>query len=233
MTNRVDISLQFINDDMLMLTASFGDFAVMVVVTADCFICGWLFCIPRNRLSLWRSPSARCALSVSSSTKEEKNGNGGRLSTLGSADVELSFNVAVTTMVRAQPKDFMAVKKEWAAIRIQSVFCSFLVWSLTSLFVKRKRTPVEDPKTSQVLPEDKSNKVRASVGTDHIKPAVVSKDTGLQPLNIQHIATTGAATESRPTTDQNVHRRAQTDPSVSNALSNEPADQIVAPHAAP
>ncbi|GJZ66282.1 hypothetical protein Tco_0622978 [Tanacetum coccineum] len=215
MTNRVDISLQFINDE-LMRTASFGDFAVMVVVTADCFICGWLFCIPRNRLS-----------------SEEKNGNGGRLSTLGSADVELSFNVAVTTMVRAQPKDFMAVKKEWAAIRIQSVFCSFLVWSLTSLFVKRKRTPVEDPKTSQVLPEDKSNKVRASVGTDHIKPAVVSKDTGLQPLNIQHIATTGAATESRPTTDQNVHRRAQTDPSVSNALSNEPADQIVAPHAAP
>ncbi|GJS40877.1 IQ-DOMAIN 1-like protein [Tanacetum coccineum] len=75
---------------------------------------------------LWRSPSAGCGSSVSSSTKGAKNGNGGRLSTSGSGDVEVSFSAAVATVVRAQPKDFMAVKKEWAAIRIQSVFRSFL-----------------------------------------------------------------------------------------------------------
>ncbi|GJZ66343.1 hypothetical protein Tco_0623039 [Tanacetum coccineum] len=33
--------------------------------------------------------------------------------------------------------------------------------------------------------------------------------------------------------NRNVRRRAQTDPSISNALSNESADQIVTPHAAP
>ncbi|GJS47118.1 ribonuclease H-like domain-containing protein [Tanacetum coccineum] len=76
-----------------------------------------------------KSPSAGCGLSVSSSTKGAKNGNGGRLSTSGTGDVEVSFNAVVATVVRAQPKDFMAVKKEWAAIRIQSVFRSFLVIS--------------------------------------------------------------------------------------------------------
>nr|GEY02266.1 hypothetical protein [Tanacetum cinerariifolium] len=48
------------------------------------------------------------------------------MSTSGSADVELSFSAVDAIVVRAQPKDFMAVKKEWPAIRIQSVFCSFL-----------------------------------------------------------------------------------------------------------
>ncbi|GJU06297.1 hypothetical protein Tco_1122727 [Tanacetum coccineum] len=47
----------------------------------------------------------RCASSILSSTKGVKNGNGGRLSTSGSADVELSFSVAVATVVRAQPKE--------------------------------------------------------------------------------------------------------------------------------
>nr|GEZ62242.1 Rac-like GTP-binding protein RAC2 [Tanacetum cinerariifolium] len=60
-------------------------------------------------------------------------------------------------------------------------------------FVKQKRTPIDDPRTSQVLPEGKSKKVRASVGTDPIKPAVVIKDTAPQPLNTKPIATTGAA----------------------------------------
>ncbi|GKC36396.1 hypothetical protein Tco_1048780, partial [Tanacetum coccineum] len=39
----------------------------------------------------WRCPSAGCASSASSSTKGVKNGNGGRLSTSGLADVELSL----------------------------------------------------------------------------------------------------------------------------------------------
>lgn len=53
---------------------------------------------------------------------------GGRLSTSdASISEDVSFYAAVATVVRAQPKDFMAVRQEWAAIRIQSVFRSFLV----------------------------------------------------------------------------------------------------------
>ncbi|GKE12689.1 hypothetical protein Tco_1416240, partial [Tanacetum coccineum] len=81
------------------------------------------------RWKQWKSPSAGCSLSVSSSTKGAKNRNGGRLLTSGTGDVEVSFSTDVATVVRAQPKDFMAVKKEWVAIRIQSVFRSFLVIS--------------------------------------------------------------------------------------------------------
>ncbi|GJZ53870.1 hypothetical protein Tco_0608755 [Tanacetum coccineum] len=39
----------------------------------------------------------------------------------------------------------------------------------SSRFVKRKREPTEDPNTSQVLPEAKSKKVKASIGADHRK----------------------------------------------------------------
>ena len=38
-----------------------------------------------------------------------------------------AFNAAMATVVRAKPKDFMVVKQEWAAIRIQTVFRGFLV----------------------------------------------------------------------------------------------------------
>lgn len=38
-----------------------------------------------------------------------------------------AFSVAVATVVRAPPKDFMAVRQEWAAIRIQTAFRGFLV----------------------------------------------------------------------------------------------------------
>lgn len=37
------------------------------------------------------------------------------------------FSAAVATVVRAQPKDFKAVRQEWAAIRIQTAFRGFLV----------------------------------------------------------------------------------------------------------
>lgn len=40
------------------------------------------------------------------------------------------FNAAVATVVRAPPKDFKAVRQEWAAIRIQTAFRGFLVQSL-------------------------------------------------------------------------------------------------------
>ncbi|KAI3759768.1 hypothetical protein L6452_07813 [Arctium lappa] len=73
---------------------------------------------------LWRSPSAGCS-SVSSSSKGIKGG--GRLSTSDVSRTEdVSFSAAVATLVRAPPKDFMVVRQEWAAIRIQSVFRSFL-----------------------------------------------------------------------------------------------------------
>lgn len=45
-----------------------------------------------------------------------------------SSVVDDAFTSAMATVVvRAAPKDFMAIKKEWAAIRIQSVFRGFLV----------------------------------------------------------------------------------------------------------
>ncbi|KAL8230279.1 hypothetical protein R6Q57_000057 [Mikania cordata] len=73
---------------------------------------------------LWRSPSAGCS-SVTSSSKGMKGV--GRLSTSdASRSEEVSFSAAVAAVVRAPPKDFMFVRQEWAAIRIQSVFRSFL-----------------------------------------------------------------------------------------------------------
>lgn len=38
-----------------------------------------------------------------------------------------SFNAAMAAVVRAPPKNFMVIKQEWAAIRIQTVFRGFLV----------------------------------------------------------------------------------------------------------
>lgn len=38
-----------------------------------------------------------------------------------------AFTAAVATVVRAPPRDFKVVKKEWAAIRIQTAFRGFLV----------------------------------------------------------------------------------------------------------
>ncbi|KAL9999400.1 hypothetical protein Hdeb2414_s0485g00903081 [Helianthus debilis subsp. tardiflorus] len=78
---------------------------------------------------LWRSPSAGCASSSTSSSSKAMKGVG-RLSTSdASRSDEVSFSAAVATVVRAPPKDFMFVRQEWAAIRIQSVFRSFLVIS--------------------------------------------------------------------------------------------------------
>nr|GEW54672.1 hypothetical protein [Tanacetum cinerariifolium] len=55
----------------------------------------------------------------------------------------------------------------------------------SSKSVHQKRTPLDDPRTSQVLPEATSKKVTASVGTDHRKAVVVIviRDTASQPLN--------------------------------------------------
>lgn len=41
--------------------------------------------------------------------------------------VDTAFSAAVATVVRAQTKDFVVVRREWAAIRIQTMFRAFLV----------------------------------------------------------------------------------------------------------
>lgn len=38
-----------------------------------------------------------------------------------------SFTAAVAAVIRAPPKDFFLVKREWAATRIQAAFRAFLV----------------------------------------------------------------------------------------------------------
>ncbi|GJZ45843.1 hypothetical protein Tco_0593439 [Tanacetum coccineum] len=97
----------------------------------------------------------------------------------------------------------------------------------SSRLVKRKRAPTGDPNTSKVLHEAKSKKVsRASVGVDHRKTAVVTKDT-TEPI---------ASIEShmvQQCNNQSVRLRAETDHPVSNAFNNKPGDQIVVTHAAP
>lgn len=42
-------------------------------------------------------------------------------------DSSTVYSAAVATVLRAPPKDFKAVREEWAAIRIQTAFRGFLV----------------------------------------------------------------------------------------------------------
>ncbi|KAJ3702318.1 hypothetical protein LUZ61_006023 [Rhynchospora tenuis] len=52
--------------------------------------------------------------------------HGKRGSHMSALDSSEAFSAAVATVVRAPPKDFMAVRQEWAAIRIQTAFRGFL-----------------------------------------------------------------------------------------------------------
>ena len=45
-----------------------------------------------------------------------------------------AYTAAVAAVVRAPPKDFKAVREEWAAIRIQTTFRGFFVFPLDFLF---------------------------------------------------------------------------------------------------
>lgn len=47
---------------------------------------------------------------------------------------DTTLAAAMATVVRAPHKDFIVVKKEWAAIRIQAAFRGFLVIFMFSLF---------------------------------------------------------------------------------------------------
>ncbi|KAK6140841.1 hypothetical protein DH2020_025417 [Rehmannia glutinosa] len=61
-----------------------------------------------------------------SSWKGFKRIGGSDLSSDSSSVNNDAFNAAVKTVVRAPPKDFRAVRQEWAAIRIQTAFRGFL-----------------------------------------------------------------------------------------------------------
>lgn len=50
----------------------------------------------------------------------------------------VSYSAAVATVLRAPPKDFKAVRQEWAAIRIQTAFRGFLVSSKLLCLIGKK-----------------------------------------------------------------------------------------------
>ncbi|PIN06836.1 hypothetical protein CDL12_20608 [Handroanthus impetiginosus] len=72
---------------------------------------------------IWRSSSGDLG---GSSWKGFKRNGGSDLSSDSSSVNNDAFNAAVATVVRAPPKDFRAVRQEWAAIRIQTAFRGFL-----------------------------------------------------------------------------------------------------------
>lgn len=74
---------------------------------------------------LWRSSSAE----MGSSWKSFKgiNHKAAAVSEGSDSPRTYAFSAAMATVVRAPPKDFRAVRQEWAAIRIQTAFRGFLV----------------------------------------------------------------------------------------------------------
>ncbi|XP_059274880.1 protein IQ-DOMAIN 6 isoform X1 [Lycium ferocissimum] len=73
-----------------------------------------------KKWKLWRSSSGE------SSWKGLKYRNVGSEGSDCSSVNNDAYNAAVATVVRAPPKDFKAVREEWAAIRIQTAFRGFL-----------------------------------------------------------------------------------------------------------
>ncbi|KAF5180270.1 Iq-domain [Thalictrum thalictroides] len=75
-----------------------------------------------KKWKLWRSSSG----DLSSGWKGFKGSQRAASETSDSSYTADAFNAAVATIVRAPPKDFKAVRQEWAAIRIQTAFRGFL-----------------------------------------------------------------------------------------------------------
>ncbi|KAG9455643.1 hypothetical protein H6P81_000151 [Aristolochia fimbriata] len=71
---------------------------------------------------LWRSSSGE----LGSGWKGSKSSQRASSETSECSSVADAFNAAVATVLRAPPKDFRAVRQEWAAIRIQTAFRGFL-----------------------------------------------------------------------------------------------------------
>ncbi|XP_021902947.1 protein IQ-DOMAIN 1-like [Carica papaya] len=78
---------------------------------------------PKNKWRLWRSSSEGF---LSSSKALRSRHVAASEASDSSFVVDDAFTAAVATVVRAAPKDFMAVKQEWAAIRIQTAFRGLL-----------------------------------------------------------------------------------------------------------
>nr|GEV95923.1 hypothetical protein [Tanacetum cinerariifolium] len=93
-----------------------------------------------------------------------------------------------------------AEQKEKSCIVVATVAnkedAAYKLLESSSRSVHRKRTPLDDLRTSQVLPKATSKKFTTSVGTDHRKAVVVIviRDTASQPLNTEPIPTNDAAT---------------------------------------
>jgi hypothetical protein len=72
-----------------------------------------------KKWKLWRTMSGSRSGSRQSASEA--------ISETSSVTVVDSLSTAVATLVRAPPRDFHAVRQEWAAVRIQSAFRAFLV----------------------------------------------------------------------------------------------------------
>ncbi|GAV84920.1 IQ domain-containing protein [Cephalotus follicularis] len=78
----------------------------------------------KKRWSLWRSASEGCASSSSNVLRGHVAAS--EASDYSSFMVDDDFIAAMATVVRAPHKDFLVVKQEWAAIRIQTAFRGLL-----------------------------------------------------------------------------------------------------------
>lgn len=79
-----------------------------------------------KKWKLWRNSSGDLGGPTWKGYKGNGGINGSDFSSDSSSVNNDAFHAAVATVVRAPPKDFRAVRKEWAAIRIQTAFRGFL-----------------------------------------------------------------------------------------------------------
>ncbi|CAH2037155.1 unnamed protein product [Thlaspi arvense] len=83
----------------------------------------------KKKWKLWRISSESFTSSSSKDSFLNRRGSYG-LSSLGSDPPSFSadeaFTVAMAALIRAPPKDFLIVKREWASTRIQAAFRAFL-----------------------------------------------------------------------------------------------------------
>ncbi|XP_016537776.1 protein IQ-DOMAIN 6 isoform X3 [Capsicum annuum] len=78
-----------------------------------------------KKWKLWRGSSGDLGGSSWKGLKYRNGGDGSEGSDSSSVNND-AYTAAVATVVRAPPKDFRAVREEWAAIRIQTAFRGFL-----------------------------------------------------------------------------------------------------------
>lgn len=82
---------------------------------------------------LWRSSSGEMGSSWKSFKGINHRGAAAASEGSDSSPRTDAFSAAMATVVRAPPKDFRAVRQEWAAIRIQTAFRGFLVIGFISV----------------------------------------------------------------------------------------------------